>query len=141
MPEFTERVPSFDEHVNEAGNLPTGAQHDSAAPWNQTDLPEWRISHAEYDEANGDIVFTISGEGYPETVRLWSGDQNVIDAINPGHELDGQEYDAAILRIVSAINDDKPNEFPDSIHEIVSNLLEAAYEKPQREDNQEESNG
>ena len=42
---------------------------------------DWKIAGISYDGV--DFVFDIAGNGYPQQVKLWAGNDAVVDAVDP----------------------------------------------------------
>jgi len=128
---FTEKIPSFNEFVNE--NYPAGAAHDQDAPWNVKQPDSWNITSVTYDEKEGDIVFGINGNGYPNEIRIWSGENLVIDEIDPKLDLSENELDVKLQELVSKMNSDK-NEIPVKIIEYITGELDEKHDDKWAED-------
>lgn len=130
---FEGKVPSFTEFVKENWNLPAGAAHDPNAPYNEKQPEEWSISGVEYDEKTGDLVIGINGRGYGNEVRIWTGDNVVIDAIDPTMTLGEDEFDAKLKEMLASWKSGE-TEIPDSIMQAVEGKLEIQEPQPPQPD-------
>lgn len=125
---FEERVPNFTSYVNE--NYPAGAAEHPDAPWKKADDNKWEITGVSYDPENGDIVFAVTGDGYPEEVRVWSGDNSVIETIDKNLDMTEDEFDVALEDLVSKMKEDIGG-IPEKIMTHVERELADVYDAAQ----------
>ena len=56
-------------------NIPAGAQYDSRAPWNQEEIPHFRVITNEYwegDESKGfEVILIKDVDGFDDELELW----------------------------------------------------------------------
>lgn len=129
--EFTETVPSFTEFIGE--NYPAGAANDPRAPWNQKEPESWTVTGVTYDDKEGDIVFDIDGHGYPGSIKVWAGDNVIIDEIDPKLDLSEEEFDAKLAKLIDDMNAD-PDNIPAKIMDHIAGQLEEEYDESWAED-------
>ena len=129
--DFTGKVPTFSEFIGE--NYPAGAANDPNAPWNRKEPETWAVTGVTYDEKNGDIVFDIDGSGYPDEVRIWAGDNVIIDEIDPKLDLDEDEADVKLHELISKMNSDQ-DEIPAKIMDHTADELADKYDEYWAED-------
>lgn len=124
--DFKEQIPPFTEFLSE--NYPAGAAHDSSAPWNAEQPEDWKISGVSYDEDNAEIVFQIESDGYPGEVRIWAGDNIVINEIDPSQSMNEDEFDAKLASLVSTMSQNTAT-IPEPMREYIESQLSDKYEK------------
>ena len=128
---FDKHIPSFSNFINE--NYPAGAANDSNAPWNQPTTSDWNITGVSYDVENGDIVFSIDGDGYPSEVKVWSGDNVIINIVDPTLELDEDEFDSKLQALVTDMAADEKN-IPEKLRELITSDLTEKHDKNWQQD-------
>lgn len=124
--EFTDKIPNFASFVNE--DLSDAAKDNvSGAPYNEEKPDPWEVSSIEYDTESGDIIFSISGGGYPSEVRIWSGDDAIIEWIDPMNDMGEEEFDARLVQMVDDLRS-KPTALPDQIRNLLDGELVQKYD-------------
>ena len=126
MEEVKETIPTFTQFVNE--NYPAGAEQDPNAPWRKTQPAEWSVSDVNYNQEDGDIVFYIKGAGYPAEVKIWSGDDEVVDRIDRALDMSEDEFETKLGEFVATMKADHST-IPPALYNKIESELREKYEK------------